>query len=182
MRQGHVLFHTHDWRLERALILLTGGLDGLLGIKAGGVWDVKGSQKVIKIWSLHVPHGWMPARAATGAEHRISGRQGPLDSVQRHPTPITLTHTQPAHTCTKPHTLGSHTPVLPQQVSRMLGTLWQGWKEKFMCSDKAAWQALNISIWEFLGGRYPESAHSLSSQGPASPRPCTLAKNHSLSP
>ena len=47
---------------------LTGGLDGLLGIKASGVWDVKGSQKVVKVWSLHIPHGWMQARARTETE------------------------------------------------------------------------------------------------------------------
>lgn len=46
----------------------------------------------------------------------------------------------------------SRTCVLSQQVSKTLGTWGEGWKEKFICSDKPDWQALNLNTWKFLAG------------------------------
>lgn len=34
----------------------------------------------------------------------------------------------------------------------MLGMLGEEGKEKLICSDKLAWQALNVNTWKFLVG------------------------------
>lgn len=86
----------------------------------------------------------MLARAIREIEIRVSDPRNLPDSAWHH-LHRTLTHASNRLTHKPPYDGKSRTCVFSQQVSKTLRTWVEGWKGKFICSDKPDCQTLNLN-------------------------------------